>query len=84
MTYTSPITSNGCLANQSKKGSTYGKQEKCWSSVNSFQEHQRDGGLNNTDGTQVLYRQITLFPLRTGSIILASEPARDTTLTRDS
>ena len=83
MTFNSPFNANVALQSDNK-GSTYGKQEICWSSYYSFCQSTRGNRLSNSYRVEVLSSQVTLFSLQSESIIIANEPTRDPTITRDS
>lgn len=65
----SPTSSTGRLLPNQIKGSTYGKQEFCWSNLYPFLEPSRDGGFNDTYGVEVLPGKATIRALRQISII---------------
>ncbi len=67
----------------SNKGSIYGKASKT-PSPNSFQQPSRSDRFVLQNRVEVLSGQITLFPPRSQSIIIANDKARDPTTTRDS
>lgn len=83
MTLNSPFIANVALQSDNK-GSTYGKQEICWSSYYSFCQSTGSNRFNNSYRVEVFSSQATLFPLQSGSIIKFNEPKRDPTTTRSS
>lgn len=83
MTSKSPFIISAALQSDNK-GSTYGKQEICWSNSYSFCQSTRGNRFNNSYRVEVLSGQATIFPLQKGCIIKVNEPHRDPTITRDS
>lgn len=76
MTRLSPIVSSVRLLQSENKGSTYGQAFSA-SYSHSFQESPRDGGLDNQNGTKVLYAQVALCSPYSSCIIKADELTRD-------
>lgn len=68
MTTLSPIKSTGRSVSNSEKGSTYGEQTQIWFCHYSFQQRSRSSEYNYSNGTEVLYSQITLSSLQQRSI----------------
>ena len=83
MTLNSPFILNVALQSDNK-GSTYGKQEICWSNYYSFCKSARGNRFNNSYRVEVLSGQTAIFSLQSGSIIKFNEPTRDPTTTRSS